>query len=90
MDPWIRIRTEMSRIRNTVSHNSLWLSGSPVALWDGGDGRLEAVGVVATVTAVAQQQRVLVLSAVAELNKGGKPYQRLLQKALTFSFFQFL
>jgi hypothetical protein len=41
----------------------------PVAIWNGGDGRLEAVGMVAPVTTVAQQQRVLVLPAVTELGK---------------------
>ena len=41
---------------------------SPVSLWNGGDGGLEAIGVVAPVTAVTQQQCVLILPAMTELN----------------------
>ena len=40
---------------------------SPVAFRDLGDGRLEAVSVITFVTAVTQQQSVLILSAVTEL-----------------------
>ena len=39
----------------------------PVSVRYSGDGRLEAVGVVSLVAAVAQQQRVLVLLPVTKL-----------------------
>jgi hypothetical protein len=48
----------------------LWKRISPVALWYSGNGRLEAVGVIATVTAITEQQRILILPSMAELKIG--------------------